>query len=470
MGFYGRKKELAILETEYAKASSYFALIGREGYGETALLREFAKDKPNVFFFSALKEIESQCKRRFIRTMAAHTGEEYLARLELDSWPQILDALAAYQPGTKKLVILDDTQYLVQANTDFLAILKQCWDESLCNKNIILITAGPLLSTTVQKYWSQSNLFQGGAVSTLHLRPFSFLEMCGYFEHLSFSQRVDIYTFTGGVPRYLNIVGDGTNLMDALEQNVLCRNGLLYEAPLMMLDKEVREPATYFSLMNTIAEGNTRLQEMARALSHKTNSLSPYLSLLIKLNLVERQVPVTEDNPDRSRKGKYTICDNFTNFWFKYVSTYRTELELDRQAEVRARLEEDYVESLVKPAYIGICTEICHALCESGAIPLSPTKTGSYWNGESTGPIDLIMLDEDAGRLLVADCLYLPEGEFVPQSAYTLLQHRRESITDLDAYSDVIHVLFTNRDFDPALQELARSDPGLYLVREADCL
>lgn len=470
MVFYGREKELAILENEYARTSSYFALIGREGYGETSLLREFAKDKPNTFFFSALKEIESQCRQRFIRILAEYTGSEYLEGRDLSSWPLFFDALSDYKPETKKLVVLDDTQYLVQANTEFLAILKRCWDEKLCNKNIILITAGPLLSTTVQKYWTQSNLFQGGAVNTLMLQPFSFMEMCGLFESLSFSRKVELYTFTGGVPRYLNIFGDGTRLMDSIEKHVLNRNGAFYEAPLLMLNKEVREPATYFSVMNCIADGNTRLQEMARALVHKTNSLSPYLSLLIKLSLVERQVPVTENNPDKSRKGKYTICDNFMNFWFKYVSPGRHELELDKHSLVRGRLEENYIENLVKPAYVGICTEICQDLCERGIIPMNPTKSGSYWDGESVGPIDLIMLNERNRGLLVADCHYLPEGERVPHNAYDNLRHRRESIADLNNYADSTYVLFTNRDFAPELIETAKNDPRLFLVREAYCL
>lgn len=37
------------------------------------------------------------------------------------------------------------------------------------------------------------------------------------------------------------------------------------------------------------------------------------------LDIVEREVPVTEDKPEKSKKGLYKIKDNYLRFWFAFV-------------------------------------------------------------------------------------------------------------------------------------------------------
>ena len=39
----------------------------------------------------------------------------------------------------------------------------------------------------------------------------------------------------------------------------------------------------------------------------KATSLTKYLGTLIDLDILEREVPVTEDNPEKSKKGLYKI-------------------------------------------------------------------------------------------------------------------------------------------------------------------
>lgn len=47
--------------------------------------------------------------------------------------------------------------------------------------------------------------------------------------------------------------------------------------------------------------------------------LAEYLKTLINLDILEREVPVTEENPEKSKKGLYKIKDNFILFWFRFV-------------------------------------------------------------------------------------------------------------------------------------------------------
>jgi AAA+ ATPase superfamily predicted ATPase len=52
-----------------------------------------------------------------------------------------------------------------------------------------------------------------------------------------------------------------------------------------------------------------------------------YLDTLQQLHLVERIVPVTETQPQKSRRGIYRLKDHYLRFWFRYVHPNRSQLE-----------------------------------------------------------------------------------------------------------------------------------------------
>ena len=37
------------------------------------------------------------------------------------------------------------------------------------------------------------------------------------------------------------------------------------------------------------------------------------------LDILERRVPVTEENPEKSKRGLYKIKDNYLRFWFAFI-------------------------------------------------------------------------------------------------------------------------------------------------------
>ena len=82
-----------------------------------------------------------------------------------------------------------------------------------------------------------------------------------------------------------------------------------------------------------------------------TSGLTQYLSTLSDLDFVEKRTPVTEKNPEKSRKGLYFIVDNFIRFWFRYVYPYKGELELDNMQIVLDEMQKDFETKFVAFAY-----------------------------------------------------------------------------------------------------------------------
>ena len=62
MEFIGRTKELSDLEQEYNNSHSFVVIYGRRRIGKTALIQEFIKDKPALYFLRIrTAEYETVC-------------------------------------------------------------------------------------------------------------------------------------------------------------------------------------------------------------------------------------------------------------------------------------------------------------------------------------------------------------------------------------------------------------------------
>ena len=69
------------------------------------------------------------------------------------------------------------------------------------------------------------------------------------------------------------------------------------------------------------------MSKICADLGVKETSMPKYLKTLIDLDILEREVPVTERNPERSKMGLYRIADHFLRFWFLFVYPEKARLE-----------------------------------------------------------------------------------------------------------------------------------------------
>ena len=51
MKFYGRERELQLMEHLYARAPSFLVVTGRRRVGKTELIKEFCRGKPALYFY-----------------------------------------------------------------------------------------------------------------------------------------------------------------------------------------------------------------------------------------------------------------------------------------------------------------------------------------------------------------------------------------------------------------------------------
>ena len=142
--FVDRKNELEFLEQEYnKKESSLIILYGRRRIGKTALIKQFGKNK-NIIYFLATEESETQNINMFKNVIASNLNNELLYSTTIHNWDILFKTITAQNNRDKKVIVLDEFQYLGKVNPSFPSIFQKIWDEILKDQNVMVILCGSL--------------------------------------------------------------------------------------------------------------------------------------------------------------------------------------------------------------------------------------------------------------------------------------------------------------------------------------
>lgn len=467
MKFIGRKNELYTLNTEYNRNSSFVVIYGRRRVGKTTLIKEFLKNK-TAFYYLATEELESQSMKRLANVIARTTKNTLLQKIEFTDWLDLFQLIADYKPEEKKVLVIDEFPYLVRTNSAFPSILQNAWDEFLKDSNVMLILSGSLIGMMQKHALSYDSPLYGRRTAQMRLTPLPFTSIYEA-QNLPFEQAVEQFALTGGVPKYLEFFEDGRPLEEQLKDAVFSKNGFLYEEPNFLLKSESLTAVNYFSIIKTIADGNHKLGKIASALGQESSSLTPYLSTLSDLGFIEKRTPITEKNPEKSRKGLYFIADNFLRFWFCYVYPYKGELELDNMQIVLDEIHKDFKEKFVAFAYEDICKDIFAKLCSNNAISFVPSRIGSYWLNDYDGDteIDVMSVDHQNKQVFAGECKYHTKPVDAP--VYFALKEKVDNAAEIRKSFpkyNVIYGLLSKSGFTKRMLDIAKENPNILLIHE----
>ena len=207
---------------------------------------------------------------------------------------------------------------------------------------------------------------------------------------------------TGGVPKYIELFSKKKDVFVSIKENILSSGAFLYAEPEFLLQKEVSEIGSYISILKTIASGNRKLGNIAGALGVSQSNLTTYLKTLIDLDILEREVPITEENPEKSKMGLYRIKDYFLTFWFKFVYPNRGLLESGQTKYVEEKIKKHFIDSHVAYVYEDICREAVWNLLSDS---LSFNRVGRWW-GSKDVEIDIVAYDSMGTDILFGECKY----------------------------------------------------------------
>ncbi len=454
--FVNRERELASLEQAYASDNAeLYVLYGRRRVGKTELLREFCRGKRHVFFVADLGT-EAQALAELTRQISQLAFGRTDAIGAFPTWDAAFELLAQLARDERLVVVLDEFTYLIGPNPAVPSILQRLWDITLKDTRLMLVLCGSYVGMMERHVLAYRSPLYGRRTAQWHLQPFTFVEATGLLGGLNPADQLRAYGILGGVPAYLLQFETRRSLLDNVEQRILTTGTFLYDEPRFLLLQELGEPHRYFAVLEAIAAGKTRLNEIAQAAGLAVTSVPFYLTTLRELGLVARDVPATETQPHKSRRGVHRLLDNYFRFWFRFVYPNRSLLERSEAGQVRGRIAGELDLFLGQP-FEEICREHVWRLSREERLAFTPRTVGSWWNEREQ--IDVVAIGDS--DILLGECKW--SSRPVGTNILDELFRRSEVIARSGSWIRIHYILFSRSGFTPALRARAEAE-GVILI------
>jgi uncharacterized protein len=453
--FLNRVDELAALEEQWdARGARYFVLWGRRRVGKTELLNRFVAGK-RAFFFEATDTTELSQLRAFSEELAAVSGNSLLAAQPVTNWNAALAAIEQFaSTGERTVVVLDEFQFLVARQAGLETLLNNWWRTAGSRMPLVFVIAGSEVSFFRQEILGGQ--MYGRRTGQLQLAPFDVRSAALFTPGYTAEDNVRTYAICGGMPYYLETWDDSIPLGQNILHNILYRDGLLHEEAELLLRQELPDPRQYFAVLQAIARGRTRNNEIVQHTGLDKAQVYQHLRTLERLQLVEQRRPVTAS--PKSLKTSYAILDGYLNFYFSFVEPYpsrlrsRAEAERHLQQTVLPRLDE----FVSKPAWEYICQGYLRdAEPDASAI-------GSWWGSVQIAPrqseqreIDAVAIDIDGRVIATASCKWTNRP--LDYAEETRLNELEAFLPGAGAIQR--HYFFSRSGFTQNLHDLAREQP-----------
>ncbi|MDR1690641.1 MAG: ATP-binding protein [Candidatus Methanoplasma sp.] len=379
MVFVGRTDELAKFGSRYDSANAELVfLYGRRRVGKTEFLRKFSEGK-EALFFSATESYDSEQRERFKQRMLSFgfDGEPS----SLNDWEGIFRGLRKLKFKGKKLVIIDEFQYIFTGKRAVPSILQNIWDEYLSHENIMLVLCGSAMSFIENEVLGSKNPLYGRATAIFKMRELAFEEAMQFFPDYTLKEKIVAYAILGGIPFYLKQFSSELGLEENIKRNIFSRETILYNEAEFMLKQELRETSTYNTIISAIALGNTKLNEISKKTQINASKVNVYLKNLIDLGLISKENSILDaiKKSANVQRGLYKISDKFFRFWYRYVYPNKDDVEAGDMNLLMNEIIESINTDYTSLCFEELCIEYIRKMNSKRELPFIAKQIGKVW-------------------------------------------------------------------------------------------
>lgn len=447
--FVGREQEMKKLEKMYRSNKFEFAVIyGRRRVGKTTLIREFCKGKNAVYFMSR-EASEERNLENFSRDVFVAKSEGIEGNAVFTDWEGAFDYIGKISENERMILVIDEYPYLAGSNRSISSVLQGHIDLKFKEGKLFLILCGSSMSFMEYQVLGYKSPLYGRRTAQFKIKPFTYYESARFLNAYTNEEKAILFGATGGIPEYLSRVDTRSSVRENIEDLYLSESGHLYEEPVNLLKQELREPSTYNGIIEAIANGASRLNEISTRNSIESNKCSKYINALISLGIVKKEKPLNESG---SRKTIYLIEDQMFRFWYKFIPK--------NMSSIATGLSSSVYDKFVAPMlneYMGITFELISMqyLMKKNAeldLPFLFGQIGRWWGNNPVKKrqeeIDIIAADDN--NAIFCECKW--RNELVGMKIFNELVEKSELIKK---YEKKYYCLFSKSGFTKELIDRA---------------
>jgi AAA+ ATPase superfamily predicted ATPase len=459
--FVGRSAELGKLNEMYAGGNFECVIIyGRRRVGKTTLIKEFIKGKKAIYFVA--READGAVNLNgFSRDVYSVTAKELAKNAFFSDWEKAFDYIRQISKDTRIVLAIDEYPFLAGAYRPISSILQAHIDARLRESKLFLILCGSSMSFMENQVLGYKSPLYGRRTAQFKVRPFGFFEALPFLEPFSKEDKAVLYGVTGGIPEYLNKIDAAKSVPENITDLFLTASGTLFEEPSNLLKQELREPATYNGIMEAVAGGASRLNEIAAKCGMESNKCAKYLKSLMSLGIVKRELPLTET---ASKRSIYLLDDMMFRFWYRFVFSNMSGIVSGLGAAIFDLEIAGELSAYMGLVFEEICKQYLTEQAKRNALPFLPGKIGRWWGNnpheKRQEEIDLLTYRKDDA--LFCECKWTN----APADASVLAALMRKA--GLFHYKNTWFLLFSKSGFTAGLIAEARKHENVRLVRYDD--
>ncbi|QUT74368.1 ATPase domain predominantly from Archaea [Bacteroides salyersiae] len=424
MEFYGRTNELAELQRiqnlSFSDHSRLTVVTGRRRIGKTSLIMKSVEGLPTVYLFVGRKAEATLCSE-FIPVISQSL--DTFVPAEIRTFRSLFQYLMELASNKAFNLVIDEFQEFYNINESVYSDMQNIWDAYRRKSKMNLIVSGSIYSLMQKIFQSKKEPLFGRADNIIKLSAFDLSTlkdiMRDYRSGYTNDDLLALYSFTGGVPKYVELFCDNQILsVDEMISFMVRENSPFTDEGKNLLIEELgKNYATYFSILSAISGGINTQPGIEAALGDK--SIGGQIKRLIEdYNIIVRQRPILAK--EGSQTVRYEIQDNFLRFWFNYFDRYRSLIEIKNFVGLQSIIKKDY------PTYSGIMLE--RYFKQQFAESFQYRAIGSWWELKGyQNEIDIVGLKLEKNQAVVAE-VKRQKKNFKPELLVAKTEHLKQKL------------------------------------------
>ncbi|MCK5511082.1 ATP-binding protein [Candidatus Parcubacteria bacterium] len=414
MKFYNRKNELKKLQeiNQLAKKRAQMTVItGRRRVGKTELISQFLKKKDNCFYFF----VEKKRTRTLLEEFTGILRQKFsFLSAPFTDWSEFWHFIFEISKKEQLIIVFDEFQNFKYIDPANFSIIQKYWDQNYKISKLNLIFIGSIISLMEKIFIGSKEPLFGRASHKIYLEPFNFLVvkdiLKDHKKQYTFDDLLNFYTVFGGIPKYYAEL-ENQNQFSRKDFSVIIKDMFLednaafkFEGYDLLSDEFGKNYQTYFSILQVIASGSSKMSEVANRVGIPATALSRYLDdLLNKFRYIKRKSSLFSKKPKNNR---YYLNDYFLTFWFRYMFQYRTQIEIKKINQLNNFIKKD-LNNLKGLVFEDIARDWILHKDSKGEFIFPIDNIGSFWD-KKNHEIDLVAYNEQEKKILFLECKLSP--------------------------------------------------------------
>ena len=424
MKFYDRISELSELQRirslSHSDHSRLTVVTGRRRIGKTSLIMKSVEGLSTVYLFVGRKNEAALCAE--FNQIIAKSLDTFVPQ-EINTFSSIFRYLMELAVNRQFNLVIDEFQEFYNINESVYSDIQNIWDMYRKRTKMNLIVSGSVFSLMHKIFQNAKEPLFGRADNIIKLSAFNLdtLKEIMYDHNPDYSNDdlLALYTFTGGVPKYVELFCDNniTTIKEMITFMVRDNSPFTDEGKYLLIEEFGKNYATYFSILSAISGGMNTQPKIEAALGNI--SIGGQIKRLIEdYNIVVRQRPLMQN--EGTHTVRYDIQDNFIRFWFNYFERYRSLIEIKNFEGLRSIITSNYT------SYSGIMLEryFKQKLAESKQF----RAIGSWWEHKGAqNEIDIVALKLEKNRALAIE-VKRKKNNYKPELLAAKVNHLKKKL------------------------------------------